>query len=125
MSVTVRVEGLRRTVRALDRAGAGVDDVRDALGRIAANVEPDYKRYTPRARGRLQGTYRIGKAKSRAVIYVGTRAVPYAGPINYGWRGRNIKPAHFIAKGDVIAAPKASTQLEQELGQLFAQLGLT
>lgn len=124
-SVTIRVQGLTQMRKALDRAGAGATDMRDALGRIATAVEPDYKRRTPAKSGRLRGSYRVGKSKAKAVIYVGSRAAPHAGPINYGWRKRNISPAHFVAQGDATAGPKAATQLEHELSQLFDQLGLT
>ena len=126
-SVTVRVQGLTQLRRALDRAGAGVDDMRDALERIATEVEPDYKRFTPArpGSGRLRGTYRIGKSKARAAIYVGTRTVPYAGVINYGWAGHNIEAQNFVQKGDAVATPKALTALDHELTQLFTQLGLT
>lgn len=124
-SVTVRVEGLNRTRVALDRAGAGTNDLRDALGRIATRAQPAYERATPVKSGTLQGTYRIGKAKASAVIYVGSRAVPYAGPRNYGWPARNIRPANFVAKGDLVAGPMATSALEVELSQLYTQLGLT
>ncbi len=122
-TVTVRVEGLTRTVRALNRAGAGPEDMRDAYARIATAVEPDYARHTPVKTGKLKGNYRIGRPKGRSVLYVGSAAVPYAGPVNYGRDGKT--GAQYVAKGDVTAGPKATGLLDDELSRIYTQLGLT
>ncbi len=34
-----------------------------------------------------------------AVIRAGRKAVPYAGPINYGWPKRHIRPRLFVNNG--------------------------
>lgn len=104
--------------------GVAVDDLKDELALIAAEVQPDYERATPRLSGDLVGSYRIGKAKSKAVIYVGRTSVPYAGVINYGSTKRGIEPADFIATGDETAAPKAAESLEQAISRLIANLNL-
>lgn len=124
-STTVRVQGLTRTVRALERAGVEVTDLKAAMGRIAAAVVPDYRRYTPVASGRLAADYRTGNTKGRAVLYVGSAAVPYAGPINYGWPARNIAPRNYVSSGDQVAAPKAVTLLATELDHIHRKLDLT
>lgn len=125
MAIGVKVEGLSRVVRDLQKLGVEVDDLKDAMARIAEEVKPDYQRVTPRGEtGRLRGDFRTGKAKGKAVLYVGRASVPYAGPINYGWPARNIAPANFIAKGDETAAPKAHASLEDAISDLVSTLHL-
>jgi creatinine amidohydrolase/Fe(II)-dependent formamide hydrolase-like protein len=46
-------------------------------GRLAASIRP-------------QGTQRVAR------VAAGGRAVPYAGPIEFGWPARNIAPAGFL-----------------------------
>lgn len=127
----IRVEGLSRVVRDLQKFGVEVEDLKDAMARLAEQVKPDYQRFTPvgtapssKAPGRLRGDFRTGKAKGKAVLYVGRASIPYAGPINYGWPARNIRPANFIAKGDQIAAPKAHASLEDAISDLITNLNL-
>lgn len=123
-AIGVRVEGLTKVVRGLQQMGVEVEDLKDAWGRIAEEVKPDYQRVTPYRTGRLRGDYRTSKAKGKANLYVGRASVPYAGPINYGWAKRNIAPANFVQRGDVTAAPKASRSLEEEISRLVARLNL-
>lgn len=122
--IGVRVEGLSSLVRNLQRLGVEVGDLREAFGRIAEEVKPDYQAVTPVRSGRLRGDYRASKAKGKANLYVGRASIPYAGAINYGWPARNIAPANFIAKGDETAAPKASVSLEEEISRLIQELHL-
>lgn len=122
--IGVQVDGLSRLIRDLERLGVEVSDLKEAMGRVATEVMPDYQRHVPRVTGALVGDFRAAKAKGRARLLVGRARVPYAGPVNYGWSARNIKPANFVAKGDAAAAPKASNSLEREISQLISQLNL-
>lgn len=122
--IGVQIEGLSRVVRNLERMGVEVADLRDAFGRIAEQVKPDYQAATPVRTGRLRGDYRASKAKGKANLYVGRASIPYAGPINYGWPARNIAPRNFIERGDATAAPKASRSLEEEISRLVSELNL-
>lgn len=123
-TVTISVEGLSRKVRALEQMGTEVTDLKDSMGRIATAVQPDYERFTPRRTGKLIANYRTGRAKGKAILYVGSARVPYAGPINFGWPARNIQPTNYVSRGDTVAAPKAIRLLEQELAHLQTKLDL-
>lgn len=123
-AVGVRVEGLTSLVRSLQKMGVEAEDLKDAMGRIAEEIKPDYQAATPALTGRLRGDYRASKSKGKANLYVGRASVPYAAPINYGWPARNIAAANFVAKGDETAAPKASRSLEEEISRLITELRL-
>jgi hypothetical protein len=95
----VRVEGddavarqLRGLADDLDDP-AGLDQVADVAGEAVA-------REIPRKSGRLAGSRRTVRIRSKAIVVVGGGTVAYAGPINYGWRRRNIEPAGFLEAGD-------------------------
>ena len=76
------VVGQKRFVQTMRKAGA---DVR--------NLAPRGKT------GRLAGSLRVGATKRAGVIRAGRKAVPYAGPVNYGWPARRIKPCLFVNNG--------------------------
>lgn len=124
-SVSVRVEGLGRVLRSLERLGVEVEDLKDGLGRIGTEAMPVYQALTPVRSGRLRGDYRVSRAKGRVNLYVGRASVPHAGPINYGWPARGIRASNFVERGDRVAAPRATASLETEIGRLIANLGLT
>ena len=51
----------------------------------------------PRKSGALAGDIRGSGAKRSARVRAGRAALPYAGPIHYGWPERNIEEQPFIA----------------------------
>lgn len=51
----------------------------------------------PKVTGRLAASVRGSGAKTQAVARAGGAAVPYAGPIHWGWPARNIEPQPFLA----------------------------
>jgi hypothetical protein len=120
----VRVEGLQKVVRDLKSLGLDVDDLKDAFSRIATEAAQVVESHTPKKSGRLAGSVRGNRAQSKAVVSIGRASVPYAGPINYGWPKRNIKPANFIAKTDEEMQPQALRLLEDEINNAIRRRGL-
>lgn len=120
----VRVTGLTSVVRALQRLGISVDDLKDAFSKIAAEGAQRAAHHAPRKSGRLAGDVRGNRAKSKAVITAGRASVPYAGPIEYGWARRNIEPTLFLQKADEEMQPKALQLLEADINRLIAKEGL-
>ena len=122
--VRIRVEGLRRTLRAMEAAGTAAGDMKDlmhSLGQIvvdAANVPTG-------ATGKLSATPRAGRGKTKAVVRAGGARTPYAGVIHYGWPARNIAPQPFLVdalrstRGDVF------TSLDAGIAELLRQANLT
>jgi hypothetical protein len=122
--VGVQVEGLRETVRALQRAGIEVQDLKEVFGGIAAEGASVAAGFAPRLTGRLAASIRGNRAKNRSVIAAGRARIPYAGPINYGWRARGIEPSMFMQRADRVIAPRAVQMLDEGLTALIEKVGL-
>ena len=94
------VVGQKRFVQTMRKAGADMDDLKE-VNRAAAQIAlPAVRNLAPRGKtGRLAGSLRVGATKRAGVIRAGRKAVPYAGPVNYGWPARHIKPRLFVNNG--------------------------
>jgi len=98
------VVGQRRFVQTMRKAGADMDELKEVNREAAEIALPAVRNLAPRGKtGRLAGSLRVGATKRAGVIRAGRKAVPYAGPINYGWaaRPRHPRPAMRIMIGSV------------------------
>lgn len=119
------MEGLNKTLRALQTYGVEVADLKDVMAGIAQEGAALVRRYTPVGpTGRLRGTVRGNKAKAKAVVIAGRARIPYAGAINYGWPKRNIKASLFMQRADTELAPRAVEMLESGLEEAARKVGL-
>lgn len=100
----VTVDGARQLRRALAGTATGLDDLKAAHGDAARTVADTAQPATPWRTGRLAGTVRASGTKTAAVVRAGSAAVPYAGPIHYGWPARGIVGRPWIS----IAADRTS-----------------
>jgi len=92
----VEVEGGPQLRRAFRRLGDRCGDLRaihDDVGELVAEHAEDL---APRLSGRLAESTRSRPTKARAQVTAGGRGIPYAGPIHFGWRARNIEPQPFL-----------------------------
>lgn len=122
--VLVRIEGLTQLVRNLEALGVSMDDMKDAMAKIADFGAMEAQRAAPVKTGRLRSDIRGNRAKSKAVVAAGRASVPYAGPINYGWPKRGIAPRLFMQAADGPWQSYGLRVLEQELNRLIRQRGL-
>lgn len=116
-SSRVRVEGLGRTIRALSKAGADAEDMRElmhAIGMLVVRAA-----HPPRVSGTLAGTLRAGRGKTKAVVRAGGAKAPYAGVVNYGWPARNIAPAGFLQDALASERGQALQKLEDGIGVIL------
>jgi len=120
----VRVEGLREVVRGLQRAGVDIADLKETFSSIAREGARLASGFAPKRSGRLAGSVRGNKAKNKAVVIAGRARIPYAGPINYGWRKRNINPSQFMQRADADLAPRVVEMLEVGLDEAIRRAGL-
>lgn len=92
-----RIEGLREVQKALRDLS---DDLRDEMKpthlKAAEIVVEGAKRYVPVRTGRLAASMRAAATRTGGRVRVGSAAVPYAGPIHFGWPARRIQPQPFI-----------------------------
>ena len=98
---TVHVEGLAELSRTMKRAGDDITELKDAHTRAAQIVADRATSLAPKRTGRLAGNVRTSKQVQRARIMAGSQAVPYAGPIHWGWPARNIDANPFISNAAV------------------------
>lgn len=118
-----RVEGLAAVTRGLRAIGLDVDDLKGAFGAIASEGARIAAAAAPRKSGRLAGNVRGNRARSKATVTAGGAAVPYAGPINYGWPKRGIAAAGFMQKADEEMRPRAVQLLEDEINSAIKRRG--
>lgn len=119
-----KVEGLNKTITALQRFGVEAADLKTVMGDIAAEGARLASGYAPVASGNLRRTVRGNRAKAKAIVIAGRARVPYAGAINYGWHARGIRPALFMQRADAALAPRAVEMLESGLDRLVREAGL-
>ena len=124
MADGVTVKGLQETIRTLQKFGVQVADLKAAFKRIGTLVSNEAKSLAPRRTGKLAGSIRASNTKNKSVIRAGKASVPYAGPINYGWKARNIKGAYFMEAAVRNKHGEVITQLDEELHGLIRDLGL-
>jgi hypothetical protein len=96
----IRMEGTRRLRRTLRAGGDDLSDMRAAhldAATIAANASADLAPVGPT--GRLQNSIRPAGTKTAGIIRAGTKRVPYAGVIHWGWGRRHIKSQPFLSNG--------------------------
>lgn len=96
VDVTVRVDGLRKLRRELREFAGNCDDLKAANAAAAQIVATAAAAGAPRRSGRLAASVRGNRAVSRAQVRAGGAALPYAGPIHYGWPAHNITAQPFV-----------------------------
>lgn len=98
-SVGIKVEGLRQLRKTLREAGDDLSDLK-ALNKEAADIAARASAArAPVRSGKLKASIRSSGTKTAGIVRAGKKAVPYAGPIHWGWFKRNIKPQPFISNG--------------------------
>lgn len=94
----IHVDGIAPLVKALQRSGG--EDTLEALRRANAEaagvIHATAATMVPVRTGRLARTLRGSATPKQGAVRVGTKAVPYAGPIHFGWRAHGIEPQPFL-----------------------------
>lgn len=144
---SIKVEGLRETLKQLEALGATKDEF------VAINVEaartvadaaqskvPVYdgtrnsktgKRYYYKSGGDLRASLRVSKAKGYAAVVMGNRKVQYANPIHWGWLydkenfiNKNIKPNPFLKRALDDNYQKVIRQYDKRIQALLDKYGV-
>ena len=92
---SIQLKGASELARGLKKAGADMKDLRQVNKEAAQIVVPEAKSLAPHKSGKLAASVRAGATQKAGVVRAGSKRVPYAGVINYGWPGHNINPTHF------------------------------
>ena len=100
------VVGQKRFVQTMRKAGANMNDLKETHRKAATIAVQAVSRLAPRGdTGKLAASVRAGATRRAGVVRAGRKAVPYAGPVNYGWPRCNIKPRLFVNTGVADSEP--------------------
>lgn len=124
MASTQYVEGLRETVRSLEKFGVDVADLKEVFLAIGNMVAADARRLAPIKTGRLAATIKPSKTKNKAAVRAGSKRASYAGMIQYGWPRRGIKPQPFLTTAIDSNKTKAITMMEEGLDDVITRHNL-
>lgn len=116
------VEGAARLRRTLKAAGVDMAEMR-AVNRTAANtVQAAASAAAPMRTGRLKATVRAGATNRAGIIRAGRKAVPYGGPIHWGWPARGIRARPFITVAAQATEPVWVGRYEADLLHIIQQI---
>lgn len=120
----MKIEGFNKTVRALNRAGAEAQDMKDLMHSLGSLVVKTARPLTPHKTGRLAGSIRAGRGKTKAVVTAGRKSIPYAGVQHYGWPAHHIKASMFLVKALEVKSEEIVRNLVKGIGEICTKLGL-
>lgn len=98
--VGLRIEGGRQLRRTMRQAGSDLEDLKAANSSAASIVAGRARSWAPQVSGRLSATVRSSGTKTAGIVRAGNNrraGVPYAQPIHWGWKKRNIKANPFLS----------------------------
>jgi hypothetical protein len=121
----IRVEGLTKRIKGLERLGVSVVDLKAAMSAVAKEGARLAASFAPSRSGDLRAAIRGNNAKNRAVVTAGKRKVLYAGAINYGWPKRKIRGSFFMQRADKELQPRAQAILEEGLQEAIRNAGVS
>lgn len=98
----LKLEGGRNLRRTLREAGSDLTELKAANAQAASIVTGRAQSWAPVVSGRLAATVRSSGTKTAGIVRAGNNrksasGVPYAAPIHWGWKARNIKANPFLS----------------------------
>lgn len=121
----IKVEGLKELQREIRR----IEDtelkkkLRESNKAAAQLVADEAQSTVPRRSGRLAKTIKAKGGQRDGTVKAGTGArVPYAAPIHFGWRARNISPQPFLYEAQDKRRNEVIAYYEKALDDLGKKL---
>jgi phage gpG-like protein len=121
--MTVRVEGLRETVRSLEKFGTEVADLKAAFKKAGNNVVRAAQPLTNPKSGRLAASIRASNTKNKSEVRAGGARVPYAGVQHYGGY-QGIQGKLYLTKAAEQEQAQTVRIVDDELNYLIRKLNL-
>lgn len=94
----VRVRGADTVARTMRDAAAALDDMSGATRTAAGILARAAQGNAPHRTGRLAASIRVSTGPGTGAVTAGGNGVRYAGPIEGGWRRRNIAPRLYLRR---------------------------
>lgn len=124
-SGAARIEGLREVQKALsDLSGDLKNEMKSTHLKAAEIVVDGAKRIAPVRTGRLAASIRAAAVRTGGRVRVGSSAVPYAGPIHFGWPARRIKPQPFVYDALDPRRAEVANVYADRINHLIVQYGI-
>lgn len=127
---SIKVEGLRETIKQLEALGADKAELVNMNMRAAETLISATRPLVPVRTGNLLDSIRASKTKGYAQVVMGNRRVPYANPIHWGWFydkewfiQKNIKPNKFLYRALGNVSEKIMAEYDKDLQDLFDKYG--
>lgn len=94
----IQVKGVKELIRDLKRAGdeEAKEELKAAHKEGADAVASTARGIAPKVSGTLAGNIRASSTLRSGRVAVGKKKIPYAGPVHFGWKRRNIRPNPFL-----------------------------
>lgn len=106
MADVLKIEGSEQLRKTMRRAGADMQQLKDAHRLVATTVATRGLAQAPVGpSGKLAKTVRPGATVKAAIVRAGKKNVPYAGPIHWGWPKRNIEAQPWLYEAAVHSEP--------------------
>ena len=97
MGGQLEIDGLRDVQKAMRNfSDDSRNDMKETHRRAGQIVVDGAARLVPVRSGALLASLKSAPTQRQGRVRVGSAAVPYAGPIHFGWPARNIQPNPFI-----------------------------
>lgn len=117
---SVRVTGLRESVKALEQYGARTDDLKTAFGKITGLVVRKGQARVQRDTGALADSIRPAKSKNKSVVRAGGARVPYAPRAHWS----PDQGTRFLSEPAAETVPEAIDLIIADLDAIARALGL-
>lgn len=118
-----RVTGLRETVRSLERLGVEASELKDAMQRIGDISVRDAKARVPVGpTGKLRDSIRSSRAKAKATVRAGSKAVYYAS--FQEWGTSRVTGTEYVTQAVQDNRDTAVDEIESELSKIINRLDL-
>lgn len=130
MSRATKITGadeVRRQIRKMQDAvskTAAKSELKTIHGDAASIVKQDALGRVPVKSGRLRESIRSSGTQKAGVVRAGFARVPYAGPIHFGWRKRNISPQPFLYDAKDARRDEVVRSVEQGIDALIRKFDL-
>lgn len=124
MQPTVQVQGAKELRAAIKRAeDVGlVRELKAAHKEAAEVVAYEAQTIVPVVSGRLLESIRSSGTQTAGIVRAGKARVPYAGPIHFGWRARNIEPNPFLYEAADSRADEVRDTYFEAVGVVIDQI---
>lgn len=121
----VQIEGLKEVQYELTRLGVDAkNDMKPAHKKAAEIVAAEASNKAPVRTGQLRSTIRAFGRQRAGVVRIGTKQIPYAGPIIFGWPARRIKPNPFIYDAADSRRAEIAMAYSDRMSELIRKHGL-